>query len=71
VAPHRYGPNGKADRFDYERFNARAVTITTFGASVRAAGIDDLVASKMSRRRNKDLAAWPELQRLPAPHHPT
>ena len=64
VVPYPYGPNGKTDRFDYERLNERAVTTTMFGVPVRVTGIDDLVASKMSRRRDKDLQAWPELQRL-------
>ncbi len=62
VVPYPYGPNGKADHFDYERLNARTVTITTFGVPVRVAGLDDLVASKLLRRRAKGLAAWPQLQ---------
>jgi hypothetical protein len=64
VVPRPYGPNGKIDRFDYDRLSDRAETIEIFGETVRIAGTDDLVASKLSRRRDKDLRAMPELQRL-------
>jgi hypothetical protein len=70
VVPRPYGPNGKIDRFDYDRLCEQAVTVEIFGETVRIAGIDDLVASKLSRRRDKDLRAMPELQRLQEQRRP-
>lgn len=64
IVPRPYGPQGKLDSFTYERLNERAAIITTFGVSVRVADLEDLIASKMSRRRDKDLGAYPELQRI-------
>ena len=44
VVPRPYGPEGKLDRFTYERLNERAITSTTFGVEVRVADLDDLIA---------------------------
>ncbi len=64
VVPRPYGPNGKVDRFEYGRLDERAETSMMFGLPVRVAGVEDLIASKMSRRREKDLRALPELERI-------
>jgi hypothetical protein len=57
VVPRPYGPNGKIDRFDFIRLSEQAVTVEIFGETVRIAGIDDLVASKLSQRRVEVIAA--------------
>lgn len=64
IVPAPYGPHGPQDRFTYDRLAARAVQVVAFGCPVRVAHVDDLVASKMSRRRPKDLHAEGELQRV-------
>lgn len=64
IVPTPYGPDGDADRFTYYRLDARATTVVVFGCSVRVAHVDDLIASKMSRRRPKDLRAEEELLRV-------
>ena len=64
VVPRPFGPHGDADRFTFETLDARAVTLRAFGVEVRVASLDDLIASKMSRRRDKDLRASAELERL-------
>jgi hypothetical protein len=64
IVPAPYGPHGDADRFTYDRLDARATTVAVFGCSVRVAHVDDLIASKMSRRRPKDLRAEGELLRV-------
>ena len=64
VQPFPYGPNGTADRFDYGQLAPRAVRKEIFGSRVLVASIEDVIDSKMSRRRPKNLAAWPELERL-------
>lgn len=64
IVPRPYGPNGKIDRFAFEQLDERANTLTVFGTSVRVAEVKDLVASKMSRHRTKDVEALPELERL-------
>lgn len=64
IVPAPYGPHGDADRFTYDRLDARATTVMVFDSSVRVAHVDDLIASKMSRRRPKDLRAEEELLRV-------
>lgn len=64
VVPYPYGPHGKADRFSYEQLQKRAITRTVFGVPVLVAGFNDLVASKLSARRAKDLRLLPEIERL-------
>lgn len=66
VVPRPYGPRGVDDRFAFDDLDRRAVATTTFGPEARVASLDDLIASKMSRRRDKDLRAFPELARLQA-----
>lgn len=61
IVPASYGPHGGEDRFSYDRLDARAVQLVAFGCPVRVAHTDDLIASKMSRRRPKDLRAEEEL----------
>jgi hypothetical protein len=64
VVPYPYGPNGSSDRFDFDRLDADASSVSVAGVLVRVASIDDLIASKMSRRRDKDITALPALSRL-------
>ena len=64
VVPRPYGPRGDADRFTFDTLDARAVTLRAFGVETRVASLDDLIASKMSRRRDKDVRAFAELERL-------
>ncbi len=64
IVPAPYGPHGAADRFTYDRLDARATTVVAFGCPVRVAHVDDLIASKMSRLRPKDLHAEEELLRV-------
>ena len=64
IVPRPYGPSGADDRFDFAALDARATTTSALGMPVRVAGLEDLVASKMSRRRPKDIAALPELERV-------
>lgn len=64
IVPAPYGPHGDADRFTYDRLDTRATTMVVFGCRVRVAHVDDLIASKMSRRRPKDLRAEGELLRV-------
>ena len=66
VVPRPYGPQGDADRFTFETLDAKAVTVPAFGTETRVASLDDLIASKMSRRRDKDLRAFAEMERLRA-----
>jgi hypothetical protein len=66
VCPFPFGPEGKKKRFDYETLNRRAVTIKAFGLDIPVAHLDDLIASKMSAKREKDNRVWPELERLAA-----
>lgn len=64
VVPAPYGPHGAEDRFSYDRLNVHATTVVAFGCRVRVAHVDDLIASKMSRQRPKDLHAEGELLRV-------
>jgi hypothetical protein len=64
VVPAPYGPHGKTDRFSYERLQERAVTKSIFGLHIRVAAFEDLLASKLSGQREKDLRIAPELERL-------
>jgi hypothetical protein len=68
IVPRPYGPHGKSDRFDFENLNDRARTIHIETIEVRVAAVDDLVASKMSRHRGKDIEALPELNRIQHRH---
>lgn len=64
IVPYPFGPNGKADRFDYERLKQRAMTLFPFDIPVDIANIEDLIASKISAQRPKDQAAYVELVRI-------
>ena len=64
IVPFPYGPHGKEDRFTFADLNARAITKTAFGQQIRVARLDDLIASKLSARRDKDLLLLPEIKRL-------
>ena len=64
VVPSPYGPHGKSDRFSYERLQQYALTKTAFGRLIRVAAFEDLVASKLSAKREKDRQILPELERL-------
>ena len=64
VVPRPFGPNGKVDRFDFSRLNEQATNVEVAGLHVRVAGINDLIVSKLSQRRGKDLDTLPELERL-------
>jgi hypothetical protein len=66
VVPCPFGPKRAEDRFTYADLVARAVTLDAFGAEITVADVDDLIASKMSRQRVKDVRAYPELARLRA-----
>ncbi len=68
VVPRPYGANGDADRFTFAELDARAATVRAFGTVLRVAHLDDLIASKLSRQRVKDLRAEPELERLKRAH---
>ncbi len=52
--------------FDYPQLAPRAVVKPGFGLAIPVAALDDIIASKLSARRDKDLAATPELRRLQA-----
>ncbi len=62
--PAPFGPNGVADRFTYDTLASRATPSSAFGSPILVAHIDDLIASKVSRRRPKDLRVEAELQRI-------
>lgn len=64
IVPYPFGPNGKADRMNYERLKQRAITLFPFNIPVDVAHIDELIASKMSAKRPKDQAAFDELVRI-------
>ena len=64
VVARPYGPTGAEDRFTYAQLVELAVLNDAFGIPVHVAALDDLIASKMSRRRAKDLAALSELERI-------
>jgi hypothetical protein len=64
IVPLPYGPHGKEDRFTFAVLNSRAITKTAFGQKIRVAHLDDLIASKLSARREKDLRLMPEIERL-------
>lgn len=64
VVPYPYGPHGKTDRFCYEQLQKQAETRTVFGLPILVAGFNDLVASKLSAQRAKDLRLLPEIERL-------
>jgi hypothetical protein len=66
VCPRPFGRHGKVDRFDYDRLNQNAVTITAFDIPIRVASVDDVIASKMSAQRDKDHRVFDELQRIQA-----
>ena len=64
MVPYPFGPNGKAERFDYERLKQRATTLFPFDIPVDVAHIEDLIASKISAQRPKDQAVYLELVRI-------
>lgn len=64
VVPFPYGPHGKGDRFTYDGLRRHAVTKTAFGVHIPIAAFEDVVASKLSARREKDLRTLPEIERL-------
>lgn len=64
VVPFPYGPHGKIDRFTYEDLRSRAVIKSAFGIHIPVAAFEDVVASKLSARREKDLRILPEIERL-------
>lgn len=64
IVPYPFGPNGKADRMDYERLKQLATTLFPFNIPVDVAHMDDRIASKMSARRPKDQAGYDELVRI-------
>jgi hypothetical protein len=64
IVPFPYGPHGKIDRFTYDSLCRHAVTKTAFGVHIPVAAFEDLVASKLSARREKDLRILPEIERL-------
>jgi hypothetical protein len=64
IVPLPYGPHGKEDRFTFASLNARAITKTAFDQHIRVAHLDDLIASKLSARREKDLRLISEIKRL-------
>lgn len=64
IQPAPYGTRGNLDRFDYKMLKSRAMTFQFFGIPVKVAHIDDIVASKMSRKRAKDLQVEAELRRV-------
>lgn len=64
VVPFPYGPHGKRDRFTYESLCRQAVTKTAFGVHIPVAAFEDVVASKLSAHREKDLRTLPEIERL-------
>ncbi|QBD80360.1 hypothetical protein EPA93_32070 [Ktedonosporobacter rubrisoli] len=66
IVPFPYGPHGKRDSFTYEDLRSRALTKFGFGVAIPVAAFADLVASKLSARREKDLSALPEIERLRA-----
>ena len=52
--------------FDYPQLAPHAVVKQGFGLAIPVAALDDIIASKLSARRDKDIAAMPELRRLQA-----
>jgi len=64
IQPAPYGSRGKNNRLNYEILTNRATSLTIFGITIQVAHIDDLVASKMSRKRPKDLQVEAELRRV-------
>ena len=64
ICPFPYGARGKENRHNFESLDANAVTLRAFGQQIRVADLEELIASKMSAQRKKDLAALQELQRL-------
>ena len=55
IVPFPYGPHGKEDCFTFASLDARAETFAAFGQQIRVAHLDDVIASKLSARREKDL----------------
>lgn len=66
IVPNPYGPHGKEDRFTFARLDERAVTKAAYGCHIRVADFDDLLASKLSAHREKDMRLTPEIERLQA-----
>jgi hypothetical protein len=64
MVPYPFGPNGKADRFNYDQLKQRAATLYPFDIPVAVAHIEDLIASKISAQRPKDQAVYRELLRI-------
>jgi hypothetical protein len=64
IVPRPYGPGGKEDRFTYQRLVQHALLKTAFGISIPVAAFEDLIASKLSARREKDVRILPEIERL-------
>lgn len=68
VVPAPYGPNGKADRFSYERLSRYAMAKIAFGVKIPVAAFEDVIASKLSAQRAKDLRVLPEIEHLQRDH---
>lgn len=66
IVPRPFGAKGKEDRFDYEQLKSRALTLHPFDIPVDVVHIDDLIASKISAKRDKDKAVYAELLRIQA-----
>jgi hypothetical protein len=64
IVPYPYGPNGKTDRFTYERLKECCATKRAFDIHIPVGAFEDIVASKLSARREKDLHILPEIARL-------
>lgn len=64
IQPAPYGARGKDDRLNYDILVNRATSLEIFGIMIQVAHIDDLIASKMSRKRAKDLRVEAELRRV-------
>lgn len=64
IVPFSYGPHGTEDRFTFASLDARAITKAAFGQQIRVAHLDDVIASKLSARREKDRRLLPEIERL-------
>jgi hypothetical protein len=62
--PFPYGPHGKEDRFTFASLGMRAITKAAFGQQIRVAHLDDVITSKLSAWREKDLRLLPEIERL-------
>ena len=64
IVPFPYGPHGKDDRFTFASLDARAETFAAFGQQIRLAHLDDVIASKLSAWREKDLRLLSQIEQL-------